>query len=498
YVIPQLPRQQSGDDVAYEGATVIEPTTGYYDKTQPICTLDFSSLYPSIIIAHNLDYTTLIQGDPADYGIKPEDITTTPIGHKFVKSNVRQGLLPEILKDLLSARKAAKKDMAAATDQMRKMVMNARQLALKVSANSVYGFCGSLQGKLPALQISASVTSFGREMIEETQRLVETKYTKANGYEHNASVVYGDTDSVMIKFGCTTVAESIELGEEAADYCTSHFLKPIALCFEKVYCPYLLLMKKRYAGMYWTNAIKPDKMDMKGIETVRRDNSQMVVDVLNGVLRALLEDGDKGLAEQTVKRAIADLLRGNIDMSKLVISKGLTKPPEKYENTQPHVVLVQKMRKRDPLSAPKVGDRVKYIVTKGPKGTNICDRAEDPIYAIDNRRPIDTEYYLEQLRKPLERILKDVMGKRINQMFEGAHTHTVHETFQLPSPTTKKGKKGKKKRGAGLLGFAQQIPTCSKCRAPLAAPVPPLCTNCMDKAPGIYQPMVNRCGWVCV
>lgn len=46
-----------GETTTYEGATVIEPIKGYYDK--PIATLDFASLYPSIMIAHNLCYTTL-------------------------------------------------------------------------------------------------------------------------------------------------------------------------------------------------------------------------------------------------------------------------------------------------------------------------------------------------------------------------------------------------------------------------------------------------------
>jgi DNA polymerase elongation subunit (family B) len=75
--------------------------------------------------------------------------------------------------------------------------------ARQVSANSVYGFTGAQVGKLPCLEISSSVTSFGREMIELTKSKVEEQYTVANGAMHDAVVVYGDTDSVMIKFGIT-------------------------------------------------------------------------------------------------------------------------------------------------------------------------------------------------------------------------------------------------------------------------------------------------------
>ena len=118
--------------------------------------------------------------------------------------------------------------------------------ALKISANSVYGFTGDTVGQLPCLQISSSVTSFGREMIDATKERVESTYTIANGYPANAIVIYGDTDSVMIKFGVKTVAEAIELGLEAAPAITKALFKPpIALEFEKVYKPYLLMNKKR-------------------------------------------------------------------------------------------------------------------------------------------------------------------------------------------------------------------------------------------------------------
>ena len=51
--------------------------------------------------------------------------------------------------------------------------------------------------------------------------------------------------------------------------------------------------KKRYAGMYWTNPVKADKMDAKGIETVRRDNCALVQDIVQGSLNKLLIDTDK-------------------------------------------------------------------------------------------------------------------------------------------------------------------------------------------------------------
>lgn len=103
-------------------------------------------------------------------------------------------------------------------------------------------------------------------MIDMTKREVEAEYSIKNGYEHDAQVIYGDTDSVMVKFGCPDLPTAMRLGAEAADLVSQKFKKPIKLEFEKVYFPYLLISKKRYAGLYWTRPDKYDKMDTKGIE----------------------------------------------------------------------------------------------------------------------------------------------------------------------------------------------------------------------------------------
>ena len=154
----------------------------------------------------------------------------------------------------------------------------------------MYGFTGATIGKLPCLEISMSVTAYGRQMIEATKQAVESHYTIANGYEHDAQVIYGDTDSVMVKFGVSDLAKAMELGAEAAGRVSETFIKPIKLEFEKVYYPYLLISKKRYAGLYWTRAEKYDKMDTKGIETVRRDNCRLVQTVIDTSLRKMLID----------------------------------------------------------------------------------------------------------------------------------------------------------------------------------------------------------------
>jgi DNA polymerase delta subunit 1 len=230
-LVPTLKKSGSNGDEGYEGATVLDPIKSYYEI--PIATLDFASLYPSIMQAYNLCYSTMLSPQEATK-IDPSMYKRSENGHNFVHSNVKKGILPIILEELLAARKRAKKDMKNAPTEFEKAVQNGRQLALKVSANSVYGFTGAGVGQLPCVPIASSVTSYGRFLLEKTKSYVEEHYTQAHGYEHNAQVVYGDTDSVMVKFGTKTVEETFPLAIEAAKKCSDLFPNPIELEFEKV------------------------------------------------------------------------------------------------------------------------------------------------------------------------------------------------------------------------------------------------------------------------
>lgn len=473
YLIPAL--KPEGSDEQYEGATVIEPAKGYYDV--PIATLDFASLYPSIMMAHNLCYTTLLDKATIERLklVEGEHYVKTPNNDFFVKSELRKGLLPIVLEDLLSARKKAKADLKLEKDPFKRAVLDGRQLALKVSANSVYGFTGATVGKLPCLAISSSVTAFGRQMIDITKQVVESHYNIENGLEHNAEVIYGDTDSVMVKFGCPDLETAMRLGDEAAKFVSSKFVKPIKLEFEKVYFPYLLISKKRYAGLYWTRPDKYDKMDTKGIETVRRDNCRLVSTVIETCLHKMLIDRDVQGAEQYTKQVISDLLQNKIDMSQLVITKALAKAD--YAAKQAHVELAERMRKRDAGSAPALGDRVAYVIIKGTKGAAAYEKSEDPLYVLENNIPIDTKYYLEnQLSKPLLRIFEPILGEKAGSLLAGDHTRTI----QIATPTI-----------GGLMKFAVKTVTCLGCKTPLRTNKDgAVCVNCRPRLGELYQKQV--------
>uniref|UniRef100_A0A7E4VMW2 DNA polymerase n=1 Tax=Panagrellus redivivus TaxID=6233 RepID=A0A7E4VMW2_PANRE len=476
-----LPVVEGGQsDDTYEGATVIEPMRGFYNE--PIATLDFASLYPSIMIAHNLCYTTLLKGCPENLK-EGEDYTKTPSGNYFVKPSLRKGLLAGILEDLLSARKRAKNELKNEKDPFKQMVLNGRQLALKISANSVYGFTGATVGKLPCLEISQSVTSFGRQMIDLTKNSVEEMF-KAGALDglvkQDAVVIYGDTDSVMVKFGVETVQEAMTLGLKAATEVSKKFVQPIKLEFEKVYFPYLLINKKRYAGLYFTKPDKHDKMDCKGLETVRRDNCPLVATVLNKCLEMLMIDRNATASLAYAKNVISDLLCNRVDISMLIISKELTRRGEKYQAKQAHVELAERMRQRDPGSAPRLGDRVPYVIVAKGKKVAAYEKAEDPIYVLRNGIPIDTRYYLEnQLAKPLARIFDPILGDKAESLLiNGDHTRTK---------TVAQIKVG------GLAKHMKVIPTCIGCKAVLQKDSNgALCAYCLPRRHLIYAEKVAR------
>jgi DNA polymerase delta subunit 1 len=353
-----------------------------------------------------------------------------------------------------------------------------------VSANSVYGFTGATVGQLPCVPIASSVTSYGRYLLETTKEYVEKNYTVANGYNYDAEVVYGDTDSVMVKFGTKTVEETFPLAIEAADKCSAIFPNPIQLEFEKVYFPYLLMNKKRYAGLMWTRPEKYDKMDTKGLETVRRDNCALVREVIQTSLDKILIEQDVQGAVDYVKSQISDLLQNKMDISRLVITKSLNKGAdyalglggknEDYKVKQAHVELAARMKKRDAGSAPQMGDRVPYVIITGAKGAPTFAKAEDPIYVLENNLAIDCKWYLtNQLSKPLTRIFEPIIDDVDKSLLQGEHTRKIF----IPTPSARKG---------SLMMFAVKTASCIGCKAPVDSKQGYLCKHCAPRQAEIY------------
>lgn len=416
FMVPTIQYGQMADQ-GYEGATVLDAQKGAYYT--PITALDFEGLYPSIMMAHNLCYSSLVM-DPKYENVPgveyetfeipvPSKVEGQPPTKRLCK--FAQGvptLLPSILLELKQFRKQAKKDMAVSTGALKAMY-NGKQLAYKISMNSVYGFTGASKGILPCVNIASTVTTKGRSMIDETKEYVEKNFP-------GAKVRYGDTDSVMVEFdvgdrkGIEAVEYSWEIGERAAEECSALFKKPNNLELEKVYWPYFLYSKKRYAAKLWTQGkdgkMNMDYIDVKGLQLVRRDNTAHVREVCKELLDVVLESNDTEAPRALALQRAIELIEGDVPIEKLTLSQGLSdsykvkgqsvsinSPNIDYIN-QAHVQVVRKMRERQPGSEPQSGDRVPYVLIKtdDPKA-KAFEKSEDPKYAKENGIPIDYEYY---------------------------------------------------------------------------------------------------------
>ena len=401
FMVPTMYSKATSDD-KYQGATVLDAQTGAYYG--PITALDFASLYPSIMRAHNLCYSSLVI-DPR-YGNVP-GIEYEQYGPYRFAQGV-PSLLPSILNELAAFRKKAKKLMAAAEGTPMEAVYNGQQLAYKISMNSIYGFTGAMKGMLPCVAIASTVTMRGRQMIEETKNYVEEHFP-------GAKVRYGDTDSVMVEFdvqgrkGQDAIDYSWEQGELASEQCSKLFKAPNDLELEKVYCPYFLYSKKRYAAkMYEKKGEKVvfKKIDVKGLQVVRRDTCMYVRGVLKELLNLVLNSEDPRPAIEYARNSARVLLKGKVDSKELTLSKQLGAD---YKTRVPHVEVRDKIKKRAPGSEPQNGDRVAFLITKVPG--LLCDKAEDPAWVTEHKLLLDYIYYFEhQLVKPVCDLLEPLVG----------------------------------------------------------------------------------------
>ena len=172
---------------SYAGGYVKEPERGLWDN---IVYLDFRSLYPSIIITHNVSPDTLNREGCKEYDVAPE------VGHRFCKDF--PGFIPSLLGELLEERQKIKRKMKATIDPLEKKLLDYRQRAIKILANSFYGYYGYAKARWYCKECAESVTAWGREYIETTIREIEEKFGFKVLY---ADSVTGETEIIIRRNG---------------------------------------------------------------------------------------------------------------------------------------------------------------------------------------------------------------------------------------------------------------------------------------------------------
>jgi DNA polymerase I len=383
------------DSLGLKGATVLEPKKGLHTNG---CTLvlDFKSLYPSIIRTYNISPDTIILEKESPV----EKFSTSPTGARFVDSSIHPGTLPTVLKDLLDMRSKVKKEMKNASGD-KKIMLDSTQFAIKIMANSFYGYTGFAMARLYVLEIASSITGYGRDNLQITREMIEKNFPY--------KVIYADTDSVFLETSITDLDEAKKVGEEVSKYVSENLPGYLELDFEKILRTFLILTKKRYAGWSFEKSKDgwKDKLVMKGIETVRRDWCPLVSDTMNTILIMILKQGDVKGATDYVKDIVQKLKRNEIPLEKLTMIKGITKNPKDYKGMLPHIELAKKLTSRRPEDPPQIGDRLGFVIIAG--NNMLSKRAEDPDHVRENKIPIDSDYYINcQLLPAIERVLRAV------------------------------------------------------------------------------------------
>ena len=281
-----------------------------------------------------------------------------------------------------------------------------------------------------AVQINWTESSFRRD--PEAIKKIDVLHESWNGYVYDLETEAGtfqagigrmivkNTDSVMVEFdvqgrkGQDAIDYSWQLGEQAAEQCTRLFKAPNDLELEKVYCPYFLYSKKRYAAKMWEAKTSPDgnvnvvfkKIDIKGLQVVRRDSCPYVRETLKSLLNMVLDSSDPTPVIAFARDAARKLMAGDVSTEKLLMSKQLA---SEYKVPQPHVTVRNKMRERTPGSEPQQGDRVAFVIVKGEG--KMYEKAEDPVWARDHAVPLDYQYYFtNQFKKPVQDLLEPLVS----------------------------------------------------------------------------------------
>ncbi|MGC8538486.1 MAG: DNA-directed DNA polymerase [Candidatus Micrarchaeia archaeon] len=361
------------------GAYVKEPEAGIYDK---LVVFDFRGLYPSIIISHNIDPSTICD-DCSDAFVAPNGI-------KFRKD--RPGIMPIVLKKLLDERKEVKKQYKQNPDNKE---LGARSTALKILANSFYGYLGYARSRWYSRECASSVTAYGRLFISKTMEEAEK-----SGFK----VLYGDTDSVFLLMGDKSKEDTLALLKRI----NSGLPESMELELEDFYTRGVFVGKKGEGGggakKKYALISESGRIKIRGFELVRRDWAKIARDTQMAVLEAILKDGSKEKAIEIVRSTIARLRSGNVDLKDLVIHTQLRKGISGYDVKSPELGAAKKaiakgIKRADELEGSAIG----YVITKN--GSSISEKAE----LLEMADSYDPDYYINhQLLPATMRILKEL------------------------------------------------------------------------------------------
>lgn len=459
---------------------VMEPFSGLY--TDPVVVLDFQSLYPSIVIAHNLCFSTMLGninriqnlnetqhvGVLSNYKIPDfilsdieelkKHIFITSNGEMFLDHTIRKGILPQMLSEILETRimvkSSMKKSVLVNGDESTYNLLNARQFGLKMIANVTYGYTSaSFSGRMPCSGLADAIVQSGRDALEKICRYVDEEY------EDVAEVVYGDTDSLFVKVKGGNRNDAFNIGERIVNRAHDMFPDPMQLKLEKVYQPCILQTKKRYVGYCYEhrNQLVPT-FDAKGIETVRRDSCALVQKSLERMIRLLFETKNLSVVKNDLKHLIINLQQlYKIPLSDFIFRKEVRLGAYKPGHLPPAAIVATKTIERDQRAVPRHGERVPFVVVYDQPGAMLKNCVLSPEEYINlnqqNGMRLNITYYItKQILPTFDRILS-LIGVKVAEWYGEFPKLQIIKPWNNSSTDPQKRKKGRKimNRAAKLL-----------------------------------------------
>jgi len=360
-----------------KGAFVYEPKPGFY---QNITVFDYRSLYPSIIASHNISRGTLNCKCCKDTPKMQTERGT------FWYCAKRKGLFSTVISELILRRAELKKQLKTSKDPL----LAARSEALKVLANSFYGYMGFAPARYYCIECAESTTAWARHYIHKA---IET------AQQEGFTVLYSDTDSVFLLLEKKTKEDALALMEKI----NKDLPGLMELDYEGFYPAGIFVsLKAGDSGAKKKYALLDEKgtMKIKGFESVRRNWSFIAKDVQRTVLEIILKEHDPKKAKAYVRDIVEQMRKNKIPLAKVVIHTALSKGTEAYTSIGPHVAAAQRMQAKGQTAG--AGTIVKYVVVKG-KGKVIRDKVRLP--EETTQEEYDGEYYIQnQIIPGVERI----------------------------------------------------------------------------------------------
>jgi DNA polymerase delta subunit 1 len=393
------------DSFEYEGAIVTEPVPGIYKWC---IALDFSSLYPSIIISHNICYSTFVS-DKFDY-YRDEQCHIILVGEKkyrFLKEP--KGVVPSLLEKLINSRKETKQRLSVEKDEFAAAILKGRQWAFKISANSVYGSYAA-KGS-PYLQFiggAECTTAVGRDYMKRVEEIIIDKYFAVR--------VYGDTDSCIIRCLILKDYEACRnFGIKISKEVSSYFPSPVKLEFEEVYEVFLLITKKRYAAMSGRSPRQGMEKEViyKGVVVSRRDSCAFLREIYSRTLFMVMREFPEEMIVEYLRTKLLELAKGDVKIEDLVIRRSVNRNYLSFSN--PQFIYSKRLEKMGIMVNP--GDRVEFVFVKN--SASLQGYKMYPVEIVLSRNlPIDWIYYLRNhIKNPVDQLLELVGMKKIVSLF---------------------------------------------------------------------------------